>query len=345
MKAMVLTGIRQMAMRDVPTPTVAGDRDVLIRMGAIGVCGSDVHYYQRGKIGTQVVSYPYPVGHECAGVVVAVGAGVGTVKPGDRVAIDPAITCGRCDQCQAGRSHTCRRLRYLGCPGQIDGCLSEFILMPDANCVPIKDAMTLEQGALSEPLSIGVYAVTLAQVAPGAKVGILGAGPIGLSVLLPVEVDRASAVYMTDKIDARLEVARSAGADWTGNPDIDDVVARVNAAEPAQLDVVFECCGDQAALDQAVEMLKPGGKLMIVGIPPDDTISFNINSLRHKELAIQNVRRQNGCVQRALDLIDTGQVDVDFMVTHRFPFDRVQEAFDLVADYRDGVVKAMINLD
>ena len=147
---------------------------------------------------------------------------------------------------------------------------------------------------------------------------------------------------MTDKIDARCDVARSAGADWTGNPDTQDVVAQVSALEPAQLDVVFECCGDQAALDQAVDLLKPGGRLMMVGIPPENTISFNINTLRHKEIGIRNVRRQTGCVQRALDLIDTGRVNVDFMVTHRFPFDGVEAAFDLVADYRDGVVKAMI---
>ena len=338
----MLTGIRRMEMQDVPTPRVAGDRDVLIRMGAVGVCGSDVHYYQRGKIGTQVVTYPFAVGHECAGVVDAVGAGVTSVKPGDRVAVDPAITCGECDQCRVGRPHTCRRLRYLACPDQAHGCLSEFILMPEPNCVPIRDTMTLEQAALSEPLSIGVYAVALAELPRGAKVGILGSGPIGLSVLLPARVEGASAVYMTDKIDARCDVARSAGADWTGNPDTQDVVAQVSALEPAQLDVVFECCGDQAALDQAVDLLKPGGRLMMVGIPPENTISFNINTLRHKEIGIRNVRRQTGCVQRALDLIDTGRVNVDFMVTHRFPFDRVQDAFDLVADYRDGVVKAMI---
>jgi len=345
MKTMMLTGIRRMEMQEVPTPAVAGDRDVLVRMGAVGVCGSDVHYYQRGKIGTQVVTYPFAVGHECAGVVEAVGAGVTGITPGQRVAIDPAITCGACDQCRVGRPHTCRHLRYLACPGQVQGCLSEFILMPEANCVPIQDAMTLEQAALSEPLSIGVYAVKLAALPAGAKVGILGAGPIGLSVLLPAKVAGAAVVYMTDKIDARLDVAGRAGADWIGNPDSGHVAQRVHALEPAQLDVVFECCGDQAALDQAVELLRPGGKLMIVGIPPDNTITFDINALRHKEIGVQTVRRQNGCVQRALDLIDTGGVDVDFMVTHRFPFDRVQDAFDLVADYRDGVVKAMIHLD
>ena len=341
----MLTAIKRMEMRDVPTPQVADDRGVLIRMGAVGVCGSDVHYYLRGKIGSQVVTYPFPVGHECAGTVEAVGAGVSRVRPGDRVAVDPAMPCGTCDQCQVGRPHTCRRLRFLGCPGQAPGCLSEYIVMPETSCYPIQDKTTLEQAAVSEPLSIGVYAVRLAGLSAGAKVGILGCGPIGLSVMLPASVEGAGAIYMTDKIDARLQVARSAGADWTGNPDTQDVVGDVRAIEPGQLDVVFECCGDQGALDQAVDLLRPGGKLMIVGIPQDNTISFNISALRRKEVCIQNVRRQNGCVQPTLGLLETGRIHVDFMITHRFTFDQVNDAFDLVADYRDGVVKAMIAFD
>jgi threonine dehydrogenase-like Zn-dependent dehydrogenase len=148
---------------------------------------------------------------------------------------------------------------------------------------------------------------------------------------------------MTDRIDARLTLVRRAGADWAGNPDTGDVVAAITAREPAQLDVVFECCGKQEALDQAIDLLKPGGKLMLVGIPPTlERVSFLIDKLRHKEICIQNVRRQNHCVQPALDMITRGDFNVDVMVTHRFPFERTREAFDLVADYKDGVVKAMI---
>lgn len=344
MKAMMLTGIDQMEMRDVPTPAIRSDRDVLIRMTRVGVCGSDVHYYSQGQIGSQVVKYPFAVGHEGAGIVEQVGPAVTRVKAGDRVAIEPAMPCWQCDQCRVGRPHTCRKLRFLGCPGQAEGCLSEYLVMPEASCFLIPDSMSFDQAAISEPLAIGVYAVKQSIPMQDATVGILGAGPIGLSVLLPSRAQGARRIFVTDKIDARLALAKRAGADWIGNPDTCDVVAGITAAEPAQLDVVFECCGKQEALDQAIELLKPGGKLMLVGIPPTlERVSFKIDKLRHKEICIQNVRRQNHCVQPALDMIARGDFNVDVMVTHRFPFAKTKAAFDLVAGYQDGVVKAMID--
>ena len=135
------------------------------------------------------------------------------------------------------------------------------------------------------------------------------------------------------------------GATWAGNPDKEDIVARILELEPGGMDVVFECCGQQDAIDQAIELLKPGGKLMLIGIPQADRISFPINKLRRKELCVQNVRRQCECVQDSLDMIDNLDFDVDFMVTHHYKFDQAKEAFDLVADYADGVVKAMIEFD
>ena len=332
-----------MELRDVPTPVIACDTDVLIRMTRVGVCGSDVHYYTEGKIGSQVVSYPFTVGHEGAGIVEQAGSAVMRVKAGDRIAIEPAMPCGQCDQCRVGRPHTCRKLRFLGCPKQAEGCLSEYLVLPEASCFPIPETMSFDQAAISEPLAIGVYAVKRSIPMQGATVGILGAGPIGLSVLLPARAQGARRIFVTDKIDARRALARRAGADWAGNPDACDAVAEITALEPAQLDVVFECCGKQEALDQAIALLKPGGKLMLVGIPPTvERVSFQIDKLRHKEICIQNVRRQNHCVQPALDMITRGDFHVDGMVTHRFPFERTREAFDLVAGYKDGVVKAMI---
>lgn len=344
MTAAVLTGIRGMDVRELPTPELAGPKDVKIRVTTVGVCGSDIHYYTTGRIGSQVVHYPYSVGHEGAGIVEAVGSQVTRVKPGDRIAVDPAISCFECDQCLAGRSHTCRKLLFLGCPGQVPGCLSDYLVMPEESCYPLPAGLSLTQAALSEPLAIGVYAVHRSIPMAGAKVGILGSGPIGLCVLASALSEGAAGVYVTDKIDARLAVARGAGAAWTGNPEKEDVVADIAAAEPLGLDIVFECCGQQAAMDQAVQMLKPGGKLMLVGIPEEDRVSFSIDQLRRKEICIQNVRRQEGCVQETLDKMASGQLDVDFLVTHRFPLDRVKEAFDLVAAYGDGVVKAMIDV-
>ncbi len=344
MKAVVLTGIRQMALVDVSDPKMEKDTDVLLKVVNVGVCGSDVHYYVSGRIGSQVVRYPYRVGHEFSGIVEEAGRGVKHVKRGDSVAVDPAMPCGTCDQCKADRRHTCRNLRFLGCPGQAEGCLSEYIVMPEECCFPVSGNMTLEQAALMEPLSIGLYSARFVEQMKGARVGVFGCGPIGLSVIVSALAGGANRIYATDKIDARLTVAGVAGAGWTGNPDKIDVVAGIAAREPLLLDAVFECCGDQSALDQAVQVLKPGGKLVIAGIPVQDRVSFVMENLRRKEICVCNVRRQNNCMQPAIDLHENGRVNLSFMVTHRFQFKQAKEAFDLVADYRDGVVKAMITV-
>ncbi|MFW6371879.1 MAG: zinc-dependent alcohol dehydrogenase, partial [Bacteroidota bacterium] len=337
MKAMMLTGIRKMEMKEIPEPMVVHDNDVKIKLSTIGVCGSDVHYYTTGKIGSQIVQYPFPVGHEAAGIVAETGASVTNVKPGDRIAIDPAMPCWECDQCLAGRPHTCRNLRFLGCPAQAEGCLKEYIVMPDTSCFPIDDRLTLDDAAISEPLSIGVYAVNQSVSMKDAKIGILGFGPIGMSVLLPALARGASRIYVTDKIEDRLALAKKTGATWTGNPDKQDIVKDITGIEPGMLDVVFEACGQQDAVDQAVDLLKPGGKLMIIGIPEFDRWSFSVDKLRHKEITITNVRRQNESVDEALEMIASGEVDIKPMITHRFSFEQTKEAFDLVSNYQDGV--------
>lgn len=344
MKAALLTGIRALHVREVPEPPAPAAGEVLLQVGTVGICGSDVHYYTTGRIGSQVVHYPFCVGHEFSAVVLVCGAGVEDLAPGQRVAVDPAMPCGTCDQCCSGRSHTCRTLRFLGCPGQASGCLCERITMPAACCVPVADGTSLDTAALVEPLSIGVYAVACAGSLGGRPVGILGSGPIGLSVLLAAKQAGASRIYVTDKLAARLQVASAAGVAWTGNPDEVDVVARIRQAEPLLLQAVFECCGQQSALDQAVDLLTPGGRLMLVGIPETDRVSFAIDTLRRQELTLQNVRRQNECVKKALDLVEKKGLNIDFMATHHFSLEDAGAAFELVAGYGDGVMKAMVTI-
>jgi L-iditol 2-dehydrogenase len=345
MQAMMLTGIREMEMHRVPDPLISSDTDVLIKMKRVGVCGSDIHYYTAGRIGSRRVDYPFPVGHEGAGQVEQVGAGVTRVKPGDRVAIEPAVSCGVCDQCLAGRPHTCRKLTFLGCPGEADGCLSDYIVMPEKSCYPIPGDMSYEQASISEPLSIGLYAVKQSIPVEGARIGILGHGPIGMSVLLSARALGAERIYVTDKIDERLKIAGKAGAAWTGNPGAEDIVGSIRKKESLLLDAVFECCGKQEAMDQAVELVKPGGKIMIIGIPGFDSWKFPADVIRRKETIIQNVRRQNHCVQPALDMISDGRIDVNPMITHHFSFGETKKAFDLVDTYSEGVMKAMIDFD
>ena len=343
MKAMMLTGIRQMAMRQVHEPSLVNSGDIKIRMKSVGICGSDIHYYTQGQIGSQRVIYPFTVGHEGAGEVIEIGRSVERVKPGDIVAIDPAMPCHECDQCLAGRPHTCRKLRFLGCPGQAEGCLMEFIVMPEKSCFRLTGNLNADHGSISEPLAIGVYAVKKGGAFKGLSIGILGYGPIGMSVMLAARSQSVSEIYVTDIIDERLSIATREGVVFSGNPAKENVVRNIMHKEPLGLDVVFECCGKQEALDQAVELLKPGGKLIVVGIPEFDLWSLSVEKTRRKEISIQFIRRQVDCVEQTLDLMKNGRIKIENMITHRFPFERTKEAFDLVADYRDGVMKAMID--
>ena len=343
MKAMKLTGIRQMEIMEIPEPSVTGPKDVKIRMSVLGICGSDIHYYTNGRIGSQIVEYPFAVGHEGAGVVVETGPAVKRLKPGDKIAIEPAIPCWECDQCLSGRYHTCRNLKYLGCPGQLEGCLTEYIVMPEESCFPLHANLTADHGSISEPLSIGVYSARKAGNLTGLSIGILGFGPIGMSVMLAAKVEEPSSILITDKINERLSIAEEEGASAVLNPSDADVVDFAKRNIPLGLDVVFECCGQQEALDQAVEILKPGGKIIIVGIPEFERWTLTADNTRRKEISLQYIRRQVDCVQASLDLMQSGRINIDRMITHRYPFSHSKEAFDLVAGYQDGVMKAMID--
>lgn len=339
----MLTGIRKMQMMEEPMPRIKKENEVLIRMKTVGVCGSDIHYYTQGKIGSQVVEYPFAVGHEGAGIVEKTGKKVTKVKPGDRIAIEPAMPCFECDQCRAGRHNTCLRLRFLGCPGQASGCLSEFIVMPESSCLPIPDSMSFDEAAISEPLAIGLYAVKQAGAVKQANAAILGFGPIGMSVMLCLKAFGAGSVFVSEKITERIKMAQKSGADLTGNPDNENIITTALQTVKQGFDVVFECCGKQEAIDQAVELVKPGGKIMIVGIPEFEFWSFKADKIRRNEITIMNVRRQNHCAEEAIKLIADKKTDVSNMPTHRFKFENTREAFEMVAGYEDGVMKAMID--
>jgi L-iditol 2-dehydrogenase len=343
MKAMMLTGIREMEMKEVPDPVLKSPDNVKIKMLVLGICGSDIHYYTLGKIGSQVVKYPFTVGHESAGVVVKTGPEVTRVREGDIIAVEPAMWCGTCDQCLSGRHHTCRNLKFLGCPGQAEGSLSEYIVMPENSCFPLRGNLTPDHGAISEPLAIGVYAVKKSGEIKGTKIGILGFGPIGMSVMLAAKAQEAREIYATDKIDPRLSIAAKEKAEWTGNPLKENIAEIIKQKEPHGLDIVFECCGQQEAVDQAIDILKPGGRLIIVGIPDFKRWTLSVDDTRRKEISIQFIRRQVDCVEDALEMMNNGKINVGNMVTHRFPFKNTKEAFDFVAGYRDGVMKAMID--
>ena len=219
----------------------------------------------------------------------------------------------------------------------------EYIIMPEESCFLLDDRLTPDHGSISEPLAIGVYAVNKTGGVKDKKIGIFGFGPIGMSVMLAAKAGGVEEIYVTDKIDERLAISQKEGSALTGNPLKEDIVKKILKEEPIGLDIIFECCGQQDAFDQAVGILKPGGKLMVVGIPEFDRWSMSVETTRRREISLQFIRRQVDCVKPALEMMKSGIICVENMVSHRFPFEKTNEAFDLVADYKDGAMKVMID--
>jgi len=344
MKAAILRAPGRFQIEDIPKPDLKSPSDVLLKMKAVGICGSDLHYLRQGKIGDQIIDYPWIAGHECAAEVEAVGSRVTKVKVGDPIVIDPNIPCGHCSQCKNDREHTCLNGRFLGCPGQLQGCMTEYLVMPESCCFLVDNQLDFSMAVLIEPMSIGLYATGMSREKI-SDAAILGAGPIGLCTLLALKENQTKSLFLTDKINARLRFARKLGVSWIGNPEETDVVKSVLNINPDGLDAVFECCGDQEALDQSIDLLKPGGTLFIIGIPETRQIAFDISKLRRKEIAIRNVRRQNNCIPRAIQWIRENRFGIHQLITHRFPLDKAQKAFELVSGYSDNVIKAVIEIN
>jgi L-iditol 2-dehydrogenase len=329
MREIVLTGIRQMLLHESPAPEIRNDHDVLIR-----------NYYSTGKIGSQIVEYPFRIGHECAGIVEKVGQGVSGLRAGDLVAIDPSVSCGICAECLRGRPHTCLNNQFLGCPGQLPGCLAEYIVMPAENCFRVA-GMSMAEAAFVEPLTIGYYTAQFLKNELIKTVAILGVGSIGMSVLLAAKANGIREIFVTDILDYRNELAKQMGVIWAGNSTCCNVFREITVP----VDAVIECCGDQEALDDAIELVRPGGTVLIVGIPEENRVSFDAHKMRRKEITLQNVRRQNGCTPAAIALIEQGKVDIKPLITHHFPLEETRKAFELVEGYRDHVLKAIIQVN
>ncbi len=357
MLAAKLVAKKKLVIQFAPRPIIHNPDDVLLRIIHVGICGSDLHYFRHGAIGDQVIDYPFILGHEGVAVVEDTGKEVKSLKPGHKIVIDPAITCGQCDQCLEGRPHTCRQLEFLGCPGQHEGCLQQYMVLPARNCFLLNEDL-LPAGVLVEPIACALYAAQMAGPIKDKKVAIFGCGPIGLCLLLHCHLSGAKITAATDKIQARLEAARRFGAHWLGNPDLLDVVNELKAflatdsknlpfkPSPSwpEIDLAFDCSGDQQALSQAISLLKPGGKLIIIGIPETNQIFFDPHLLRRKEITLYNVRRQNNFFPQAIEFLQKNKEALASLITHHFPLSEVQRAFEITSNYEDGVIKAIIDL-
>jgi L-iditol 2-dehydrogenase len=311
-----------------PTPR---DGEALVKVTAVGVCGSDVHWFREGHIGGDRIETPLVLGHECAGVI------EGGTRRGERVAIDPAQPCGRCQDCEEGNPNLCAALRFAGHAPQ-DGALCGYVAWPAHCLVPLPAALSDVEGALLEPLGVAMYAVELGAVGPGMSVGVFGAGPIGLLVLQIAGVAGAARLFATDRGDVphRLAAARALGATAFAVRDggeADDILA---ATGGRGVDVAFEAAGDPEAVEAAVAAVKPGGRVVLVGIPSEDRIAFTASVARRKDLLIRVAHRMKHTYPRAIRLVESGRVDLRSLATHRFPLAEVARAF-AVAERREGL--------
>lgn len=325
MNVLRLHGVHDLRLSDEPRPIPLPGEE-LLRVKAVGICGSDLHWFSQQGIGDARLTHPLVLGHEFAALI----------EKGMRVAVDPAIPCGNCEFCHRGDTNLCPDVRFAG-HGSTDGAMREVISWDKKRLFPLPDALSDEDGAMLEPLGVAIHAVDLAHLEVGMTVGVFGCGPIGLLILQLVRLSGASKVIATDTLAHRMDAAQNLGADHAFRVEGRLPAGEILAATGGRgVDVAFEVAGAQDAVDDSFDAVIPGGKVILAGIPSDDKTMFTASVARRKGLTIKMVRRMKNTYPRAIDLVSSGRVDVRSLVTHRFPFTQAAEAF-AVAARREGL--------
>lgn len=323
-----LHGTGDLRLSDEAEPRV-GRGEALVRVRAVGICGSDLHWLEDAGIGDTRLTRPLVLGHEFGGVV--------EDGEGDRlVAIDPAVPCGTCVRCMEGDVNLCERIHFAG-QGEDDGALREVMAWPEPCLVDLPESFDAVDGAMLEPLGVAIHAVDLGKVIPGAVVGVFGSGPIGLLTMQVARAAGATRIIATDLLDHRLEAARAHGAtDVFRASGGSEAEAVLKATSGRGVDVAFEAAGENDAIRAAVASARAGARVVLIGIPSDDSTTVSASLARRKGLTVKWVRRMKHTYPRAIALVESGMVDVRSMVTHRFPLSDYKEAFD-VARERTGL--------
>ncbi len=342
MLAALQHGIRDVRLGERPEPT-PGPGEVLVRTKAVTLCASDVHMFAEGNVGGVSWDGPFVPGHEAAGVVE--DANGTDLAAGTPVVLDPAVACHECDMCAEGLFHLCRNLKFCDLP-PVDGAMRELIAWPADRVFRVPESVDLVEAPVIEPLCVALHAVELASRPAGAVVAVVGCGAIGLFTLRMARLRGAKRIFATDPIRERLELARELGADDTMQVGVQDPGAEIlKATDGRGVDIVFEAAGPQEALDQCLEVVRPAGEVVIIGIPSADEYRIRASSLRRRELAVRFVRRQNENYPEAIELVRQGAIRLGPLLTHRFPVERAQEAFLLAERKVDGAVRVAVVFD
>lgn len=342
MKAAVLHGAHDLRVEEVPVPALRPE-DALVRVRACGICASDVHYYVHGRIGKYVVEEPMIVGHELAGDVVAVGPEVRGLEVGARVAVEPGVTCGRCAMCKSGRYNLCPDVVFYATP-PVQGAMSEYAVIRADFAHPLPDHATYEQGALCEPISVGIHCSNLTGVRPGDTVVILGAGPIGLTAVVAARQRGAGQVLVSDVFPQRLQVARDLGAIPVDvrTESVEQVVMERTGGRGA--DQLFDTSGVRAVIEAAPDLMRKGGAIAIVGLPADDSVTYHMLRIVDKELSIHGVFRYANTYPAAVALVASGQYPVEQVISDRLPLDEAVAGFEKALNHKDSAIKVMIEI-
>jgi L-iditol 2-dehydrogenase len=329
MRVLRLHGVHDVRLHDEPLPVPAAG-EALVRVKAVSLCGSDLHWFAEGNIGDVRLQAPIILGHEFAGEI-AEGP-----RRGERVAVDPAIPCGACEYCREGNPNFCRSVRFAG-DGHYDGALREYVAWPEDCLHPLPENISFAEGAVLEAMGVGLHAVKLGHLQPGYRVGVYGCGPIGLLIVQLAKLSGAGQIIATDALPHRVQAARQCGAAVALPSEAGrESAAVLEATQGRGVDVAFEVAGVNDAVETAMATAKPGARVLLVGIPADDHTAFTASTARRKGLTILMVRRMKHTYPRAISLVQQGMIDIQSLITRRFPLAEASAAFS-EAEQRSGL--------
>lgn len=343
MKVAVMEGIGKMGYTERPIPTPKAD-EVLVKLEYVGICGSDMHYYETGAIGNYVVEPPFVLGHEPGGTVVEVGSNVTHLKVGDRVALEPGKTCGHCEFCRTGRYNLCPDVIFFATP-PVDGVFQEYVAHEAALCFKLPENVSTLEGALIEPLAVGFHAANQGNAHAGQIAVVIGAGCIGLVSMMALKAEGVSKVYVVDVMQKRLDKALELGADGVINGREQDAVEAVKALTGgAGCDLVIETAGTEFTTRQCVHMTKKGATVVLVGYTKTGEVTLPLSLALDKELEFKTVFRYRHIYPMAIDAVASGRVNLKGIVTDIFDFDDIQNAMDKSISDKANIVKAVVKI-
>jgi L-iditol 2-dehydrogenase len=343
MRVAELTGVRSFHLYET-NPQEPGPGQVRVRVGAVGLCGSDLHYYSEGAIGDTDCVYPMVLGHEPAGIIEKAGAGVTGWSPGDRVVLEPALYCYHCEFCLSGRHNVCSNIKFMSMPDE-PGFLRDSVVLPAKNLLPLPAGLSLAQGALVEPLAVVLHSMQFVALKPAETAVVFGAGPIGLMTIAALRLSAAGRIWAVEPVAHRRELAIQAGADAALDPAAVDPSATILKETGGRgVDVSIDCAAKDGSIDHCVRATRNAGRVVVTGIPSEQTLTLEFHVMRRKELALLNVRRSNHESAAALELLKQYPQRFTQIITHTRPLEKVDEAFSIVSSYADGVGKMMIQV-